>query len=324
MPALTNGHLLWGQFPNDFSESITAKTTMFLRYRDSVVFCLQFNNDPTMFEEARGPHYGMVIRFTQDIESFTDTFEMDGLYMMPGAIGILHPRGTTPTLDDSAIFYAPLGETTQVSVWNYITLNFAGNYVSQSYTAVPAAVSNHKFPNTSQIVLAYNQYGRYYQKPYHVYTTWSWIGEVGGAAALLYFLQHGILWASIGCARRTCFRKQRAARKDAESDEEKASTSAADAKIAAQAAEEEADSAAVSAASASAAAASTTRPKRRKNRTPANNDANNDRYNDANNVDEVEMAEHPVSPKKTRKHQTVDSQGRVVIDMDSLAEDSEE
>jgi hypothetical protein len=176
---------------------------------------LQYNWNPAAVEKAMSQKDALVIRFGQNLEGFTDP------YMMTGAIGIVHLQGDEPSFTDPPMFYAPLGQTTQVSLLNYYVRNTKREITNQYFVAVPAIISdntagNPTTTNISQVILAYNQYGYYLQSQFQVYTVWMWIGEVGGAAALMYLLQHAIVWAAVGCARRTCFRKQRAARKAAE------------------------------------------------------------------------------------------------------------
>lgn len=258
-----------------------------------MVNCIQFNNDADMFEEARGTHYGLIIRFSQDISAVTNTWSQVGPYPLTGAIGILHVRQTTPVINDTFTFYAPLGQTAEVSVWNYYRRTFKGPDVEQFYKAVPSLVSNHAYDNTSQIVLAYNQYGAYVLQPFYVYRAWNWIGEVGGAAALLFFLQHGLLWASIGCARRTCYRDAHRERKRREVEDARlreAARNDAVAEVAAQQAVAEAPAPAP---------------------TPVTGARKNRRAQADNNSVEMKPQRQPRAD------------GRVAIDMDSLAEDSE-
>lgn len=309
VPGLTDPRLFWGQFSDysTFNDSITEVYTTTLQYRGATVNCIQFNNQPDILEEARGPQYGLVIRFSQAVDTVINTWNQNSPYPLTGAIGILHVRQTTPVLSDAAVFYAPLGQTVEVSVWNYYRRNFAGFDESQFFQAIPSLVSNHGYANTSQIVLAYNQYGFYIQQPYHVYRAWDWIGEVGGAAALLFFLQHGIVWATIGCARRTCYREAHRARKRDELEDARIRAAARTQLVANDAAAAEA---AVAAENGTAAASPQRKPRRPRNQ-PKQNDT------------DIEMAEADKPQFATRVTRNVRPDGRVVIDMDSLAEDSE-
>lgn len=296
-----------GQFSDysTFNASDETVGTIQLRYRGATVTCLQFNNQVEAIK-AFGPTYGIVIRFSQDTSSISNTFNQVQPYPLTGAIGILHVPQTTPSLDDAALFYAPLGQTVEVSVWNYHRRNFAGYDVSTFFQAIPSLVSNHAYNDTAQVILAYNQFGYYIQQPFHVYRAWDWIGEVGGAAALLYLLQHGIVWAAIGCARRTCYREAHRARKREEAE---------DARLRVLAREQAAaDAIAASEALAAAEAASASPKQQRKPRKPRNQQKQSDT--------DIEMGE--TQPQfATRVTRKVQPDGRVVIDMDSLAEDSE-
>lgn len=305
-PALQSVYWMARTFPSaDVPPSNPMVQMKTLLYRGAVVTCLQYNWDLTSFNSASSPQSGLVIRFGQNVTGVNP-------FTMTGAVGILHDQNQEPVFEDPPMFYAPLGQTTQVSVLNYYVRNTKRVLTDHFYVAVPALTSIHvsgSNTDTAQVIIAYNQFGYYIQSQYHVYTTWMWIGEVGGAAALIYFLQHGLLWVTIGCARRTCFRKERRIRKDAEmaSDIQKQ--------------EQDANEAAVQAAIAEDAAANTTtNPKRKR------------RKQNANGTAEAEMDEYataasssastkPRSPKNRNKNAS--SGDRVIIDMDSLADDSD-
>lgn len=307
LPALTNPRLLWGNFTNGFSESVTEKYTTTLVYRGRTLTCTQLNNQPGVFEEARGPHYALIIRASQDPDASaaSTSWNQSSPYPLTGILGVVHVHGQEPELDNGAIFYAPLGESVQVSVSKYIQLNYGGRELRSYFQAIPSPVSNFGFPNTSQMILSYNQYGIYYVKPYHVYRAWDWIGEVGGAAALLYFLQHAILWASIGCARRTCYREAHRERKRAELEEREARAQLAAARSAEAAAAAEVAAAPPAPSNTAASSASPTRKKRKPRAQQSDTD--------------IEMGKAPI----TRTQPAPRTDGRVAIDMDSLAEDSE-
>ena len=217
VPALQQNYWKFRTFPSsDVDPAQPQVLTKAYLYRGAVVNCLQYNWDLTTYDSAASTQSAMVIRFGMDLTGTTDPF------MMTGAIGVLHPQTQEPVFEDAPMFYAPLGQTTQVSVLNYYVRNTKREPTNNYFVAVPSTVSNHQVTgaqtNISQVILAYNQFGYYVESEYHVYRVWDWIGEVGGAAALLYFLQHGILWMTIGCARRTCYRQQRKARKAEESE----------------------------------------------------------------------------------------------------------
>jgi len=303
-PALQQNYYMARTFPStDVPPTEPTVISKSLLYRGDVVNCLQYNSDMANFNSASSPQSGLVIRFGQNVTNANP-------FTMTGAVGILHDQNQEPVFQDPPMFYAPLGQTTQVSVLNYYVRNTKRELTDHFYVAVPALTSTHVSganADIAQVIIAYNQFGYYIQSQYHVYTTWMWIGEVGGAAALIYFLQHGLLWVMIGCARRTCFRKERRIRKDAE--------------LASEIQKEEQDSneAAVQAALAEDAAANntTTKPRRKRRQQPVNGT-------------EAEMEEYatssaptkPKSPKNNRSKRQ-ESPDRVVIDMDSLAEDSD-
>lgn len=285
-------------------------TTTSLLYRGEVITCLQYNVDTSNFDSATSVQSALVIRFSQNLTGIDP-------YTMTGAVGILHGQGEVPVFEDSPMFYAPLGQTTQVSVLNYYSRNTKRELTGQFYVAVPALVSSHvnsATPDVGQVIIAYNQFGYFIRSQYHVYTTWMWIGEVGGAAALIYFLQHGLVWMSVGCARRTCLKKERKIRKDAELAEElqKQENDTASADAAAQAA--------IYADATNQTTQQQASKRRRPKRTasPTNEEE----------MDEVVIAA-PSSPtrkpkaKKTRTQSPQNPDERLVIDMDSLAESSE-
>lgn len=297
VPALQQNYWKFRTFPGtDVQPANPTVLTKAYLYRGAVINCLQYNWDLTTFDSASSVQSAMVIRFGMDLTGSTDPF------MMTGAVGILHVQGKEPEFQDPPMFYAPLGQTTQVSILNYYVRNTKREPVNNYYVAVPAAVSNHQLSgapsNISQVILAYNQFGYYIESEYNVYRAWDWIGEVGGAAALLYFLQHGILWMTIGCARRTCYRQQRKNRK-AEEAEELSKKNPVDTGL-----EEAADTDTTPAASTTAA-----QPRRRKPRRNRNNGGNNN---------EIEMDDHTSRPVA----RSPDSGDRVVIDMQDTLGDS--
>jgi len=324
VPGLQSEYWAYRTFPStDVPPSQPVVLTKSYLYRGAVVSCLQHNWDMTNFDVATSTQSAMVIRFSMNLSAMTDP------YMMTGAIGILHSQGVEPVFEDAPMFYSPLGQTTQVSILNYYVRNTKREPVNQYFVAVPAIISNHitgSTSNVSQVILAYNQFGYYIESEYNVYRSWNWIGEVGGAAALLFFLQHGILWAAIGCARRTCFRVQRKARKAEEAQEEEKTTTNPDG----NGEDEHVDPATNTAADSTSAAPHTgehqrthSKPRRaRRNRHPQ-------QQSDIGPMGEVEMAEVPSqtsttspSSRKPRSPKT-ESGDRVVIDMaDTLGESS--
>jgi hypothetical protein len=330
LPILQNEFWMIRTFPDtDVAPAQPLVQTKYYEYRGASVPCLQYNFDSSNYNTATSSRSAMVIRFNQDLTGVTDPF------LMTGAVGILHDQAADPEFQDPPMFYAPLGQTTQVSILNYYVRNTKREPTNQYFVAIPAIVSNHvsgSSQNTSQVILAYNQWGYYLQSQYHVYTAWDWIGEVGGAAALLFFLQHGILWVSIGCARRTCFRKQRKVRKDAElaaeiqkaeNEENDAASSAA---VQAALAEDAATNAAIAAAHASDASSTTSRRnRRRRNQTQGEEEEERDDGGDGKN--NVEMttasssASHSSKPRNN-KPKPSSSSDRLVIDMHALDESS--
>ena len=289
LPVLNENYYKYRVFPNtDTDPAVTTPNPKPIVYRGATVTCLQYNNDLTQQEVASSESNALVIRFGQDLSSSSDPF------MMTGAVGIVHVPGEDPSFTDPPMFYAPLGQTTQVSILNYYVRNTKRDLTDNYFVAVPALISDNNVgqTNISQIIIAYNQFGYYVQSQFQVYTGWMWVGEVGGAAALLYLLQHAILWMAIGCARRTCFRKQRAARKAAESQEQSDAVEM----------DTQTSEPAYPVAAIPAAASPSDSPKRRAKKTRSPTD------------DDDGLSRKPRKPKNN---------DRVIIDMDSMDESSQ-